>query len=106
MMDQKIVPLLISPINGEQVAEIAESGNQEDARAGKWLIDLQRFRTMPMQIRPLGDLLGHFPRSAMSTKEGTCFDGDHCILVDDGKVLTASCDRVTPLSAINSSTSR
>ena len=87
MLDQKIVPLLISPIYGEEVAEMAESGNQEDARAGQWLIDLQLFRTKPMQIQPLDDIFGHSPRCTMSTKEHTYFSDGQCILVDKGRVL-------------------
>ena len=39
MMNEKIMPLLIGPIDREEIAEVAESRNQENADAGKGLID-------------------------------------------------------------------
>jgi hypothetical protein len=84
-MDQKIVHLLVRPIDGKEIAEVSQRRNQEYAGTRKGFIQITGI--VPVQIEPGDSILGNLPERTVCAKKLATLRRNECILINKSQVV-------------------
>src|SRR6267378_1390509 len=98
MLDEKGVPLLICPINWQEITQVSQRGYQKDTGANERLVDPKGLGAMFVQFQPCNDIFSDLSWRTMCSEEPTRFRRDQRVLVNKRKIVGRDIRKVYALS--------
>jgi hypothetical protein len=88
MMHQKIVSLLITPVDREKFAEMPQRRDEEHARTCERLVDLELFWAVPMKLQPADDVFSDLTWSAVCSEMLAGLGSNKRVLIYEGEIVS------------------